>query len=95
MTELQARHGRLAQAVSVLCVFLVLLVSGVQATHVHPDTAKHDCSLCLVAQAGAIVTSSFHSTPVLLPSRMEVASEPQVGSRLVTSSLYIRPPPSV
>ena len=94
-TELHARPGRLAKAVSVLCVFLVLLVSGVQATHVHPDTAKHDCSLCLVAQAGAIVTSSYNSAPVLLPSRMEVASETQVGSRVVTSSIYIRPPPLV
>jgi hypothetical protein len=95
ITKLQTRPRRLAKAVSLLCVFLVLLVSGVQATHVHPDTVKHDCSLCLVAQAGAIVTSSYHTTPVLLPSRIEVATETQVGSRLVSSSLYIRPPPFV
>jgi hypothetical protein len=95
MTKLQARQGRLAQAVSVLCVFLVLLVSGVQATHFHPDSAKHDCSLCVVAQAGVIVTSAFHSAPILLPSRIEATSEPQLRSHLVSSSIYIRPPPSV
>jgi hypothetical protein len=95
MSKMQLRKGKLAQSVSLLCVFLVLLVSGVQATHVHPDSAKHDCSLCLVAQAGAIVTSGFHAVPVLLPSRVEAADEPQLRSRLVSSSLYIRPPPSV
>lgn len=95
MANLQQRKGQIAQAVSVLCVFLVLLVSCVQATHVHPDTSKHDCSLCLVAHAGAIVTTDFHAVPVLLPTRIEVASEPQLRSRLVTSSLFIRPPPSV
>ena len=95
MQELQLRKGKLAQAVSLLCVFLVLLVSGVQATHVHPDSAKHDCSLCLVAQAGTIITSGFHSIPVLLQSRVEAAAQPQLRSRLVSSSLSIRPPPSV
>lgn len=95
MSKLQVRKGKLAQSVSLLCVFLVLLVSGVQATHVHPDSAKHDCSLCLVAQAGAIATSGFYAVPVLLPSRMEAGPEPQLCSRLVSSSLYIRPPPSV
>jgi hypothetical protein len=92
---LQSRKRKLAQAVSVLCVFLVLVVSGVQASHVHPDAAKHDCSLCVVAQTGAVITSAFHYTPILLPSRIAVASEPQLHSHLATSSLYIRPPPSV
>jgi hypothetical protein len=92
---LQFRQSRLAQAVSILCVFLVLLISGVQATHVHPDSARHDCSLCLVAHAGAIVTADFDVTPQLLPARMESAREPRLQSRLVSSSLYIRPPPSV
>ncbi len=95
ISRLQLRKGKLAQAVSLLCVLLVLLVSGVQATHVHPDSAKHDCSLCLVAQAGAIVTAGFHPVPVLVPSRVEAAIEAQLRSRLVSSSLYIRPPPSV
>ena len=95
MPRLESRHGKLAHVVSLLCIFLVLLVSGVQATHVHPDSAKHDCSLCLVAQAGAIVTAGFHAVPVLTPLRLEAALEPQLRSRLISSSLYIRPPPLV
>lgn len=91
----ESRHQKLAQAVSLLCVFLVLLVSGVQATHVHPDSAKHDCSLCLVAQAGAIITAGFDAVPVLTSLGIEAALEPQLRSRLLSSSLYIRPPPSV
>jgi|HubBroStandDraft_6_1064221.scaffolds.fasta_scaffold53208_2 hypothetical protein len=93
--RLQPRRGKLAQVVSVLCVFLVLLVSAVQATHVHPDSAKHDCSLCVVAQAGTIITAAFHATPVLLQSRIEAATDPQLHSQLIAPSLYIRPPPSV
>jgi len=92
---LQFRQFRLAQAVSILCVFLVLMISGVQATHVHPDSAKHDCSLCMVAHAGALVTADFDVTPQWLPARMESAREPRLLSRLLSSFLYIRPPPSV
>jgi hypothetical protein len=79
----------------VLCIFLVLLVSGVQAIHAHPDTAKHDCSLCVVAQAGAAVTAMFSATPYLAESPIEAAGDPLATSRLDASSHYIRPPPSV
>lgn len=95
MNQLQSRSGRLAQFLAVLSVLLVLFSSAVQATHVHPDSGRHDCSLCSVAQAGTLITPAFHPTPSLLPSRIELQEELLVGSRQSAPSHFIRPPPSV
>ena len=85
----------MAQLLAVVCVLLVMFGSVVQATHVHPDSDRHDCSLCSVAQASTLITPVFHAIPSLLPARMEAQAPPLVACGLAAPAHSTRPPPSV
>jgi len=92
---LQPGRTRIAQAIGILCVFLVFFVASAQATHVHPDSARHDCSICSIAHAGAIASIAFESTPTLQPTALETCPEARAQSFQPDTTHFIRPPPSV
>jgi hypothetical protein len=95
ITQFHRERNRLKQALGVLCVFLVVFVATVQATHVHPESARHDCSICSIAHAGALASGAFQATPIFRPAVLETAPVALVVSLQPTRTQFIRPPPSV
>jgi hypothetical protein len=90
--------GIYVRLVSVVCVCLVLLLAGAQATHLHlagtgPD--NHDCSVCSVIHAGAVVTVTYQVTPLFARSLAAPTKDPSPETLLLVRAAYIRPPPSV
>jgi hypothetical protein len=83
------------QALSVLCVFLVFFAASVQVTHVHPDSASHDCSICSIAHAGALATDTFESSPVFHRTILDAAPKLIAPSFQHIAAQFIRPPPAV
>jgi len=84
--------------ISVVCVCLMLVLAGAQAIHAHPasfGTNDHDCSVCSVIHASAVVTSSYQVAPLLGPAIAASATDPCNQTLLLVRSLDIRPPPSV
>jgi len=63
-----ASFARASQSVRVvLCVLLILFAGFAQANHVHPTKANspsHECSVCSVAHASAIVKTAYRAVPV-------------------------------
>jgi len=92
---LHQEKGRVAQVISILCVFLVFFVASAQASHVHPDSAHHDCSICSIAHAGALATVGFETTPATRPAVIENPPETLAASSQPSAAHFIRPPPSV
>lgn len=80
------------------CVFLVLLLAGVEATHVHSEVANvrsSPCAICLSVHANAPAIT-FHLLPTL--SALETLVQPSLmeAHGIQTEiSLFTRPPPSV
>jgi hypothetical protein len=84
-------------------VFAVLLIAGlglVQSVHVHEELApsratRTHCALCVFSHSPAVITAAG-SAPAKVP---EVAyshlAEPQLQSRLLVASAFVRPPPSL
>ena len=86
------------KVLAVLCVLLVALVGGIQASHVHTDNSKlpsHECSMCSVAHAGVINNIVGPPTPSFVRTVLVVASDPISRSLEFVFSLHIRPPPAV
>jgi len=86
------------KAFALLCVLLVLLAGFAQANHVHAaksNSPTHECSICSVAHAGAIVQVAYRALPVFQRSILVIREEVSPTPLLVASFLYIRPPPSV
>jgi hypothetical protein len=75
----------------------MLLLAGVQAMHSHAatDSGDHDCSVCSVIHAGAVVTSAFQVAPLFAPSPAPFADDLSTQTLLLVNLLYIRPPPSL
>jgi hypothetical protein len=92
---LQSRKTQIAQAISVLCVFLVFFVASAQAIHAHPDSIRHDCSICSIAHAGAIATGAFEPAPAFQSTALEACPEARAQSFQPAATHFIRPPPSV
>jgi len=80
------------------CVLLVLLMTGVEATHAHSVASARvssPCAICISVHANA-PAATFHPLPTLctletvaIPFRVE-------GKGIVKEiSLFIRPPPAV
>jgi len=79
------------------CLFLALLRVGIEATHLHADTAAPQtsdrCLVCLSIQPNASATA-FHPLPVLRV--LEIVALPhrtEGKSRAAEIDLFIRPPP--
>ena len=86
------------QAFALLCVLLILFAGFAQANHVHAGAAtssNHECSVCAVAHAGAIVNVVSCAVPVFQRTILVVRKESSPKSLLLAAFLYIRPPPSV
>ena|SRR6266700_3433863 len=89
-------HAR-SSALAVLCIALILFAGFAQANHVHKSnstTANHECSVCSVAHAGALINVAYQLIPVLVHSHFAHQREVSAKSLLRTCFLYIRPPPS-
>lgn len=93
--QLHSKRTWIAQALGFLCVCLIFFAASVQVTHVHPESARHDCSICSIAHAGVIATGTFEAVPVQAGVNLEYSAEPLVRSAKGTSVHFIRPPPSV
>lgn len=92
------RQSTLARALSLLCLFLVMLVALAQTNHVHPQSPKlanHSCSICSVAHSGLLIKGAYQPIPLFARSILVALSQESTKSFLVLASVYIRPPPSV
>jgi hypothetical protein len=90
------RHAR-SSALSLLCVILILFAGFAQANHVHKSdstSVNHECLVCSVAHAGALINVAYHLVPVFVHSHFAHQHEVSAKSLLRTHFLYIRPPPS-
>jgi hypothetical protein len=84
-------------ALALACAALILLAGFAQVNHVHHDgsDAAHECSLCSVAHAGAIVQPAYQLSPLFFPSQIAPLPEVSPEPLLLATFLYIRPPPSI
>ena len=93
-TRSQALRGLIA----FLCVLLILFVGAAQVLHTHAadESANPGCSLCTVAHVSATVTPAVQS-PILTKVAVDApsAATPDSPARVVTFSLYVRPPPAL
>jgi hypothetical protein len=82
---------------ALLCAALILLAGFAQVNHVHQDRSgtSHECSLCSVAHAGAIVSAAFQLSPFSAPTLLVYCLEASPLPLLVAAFLSIRPPPSI
>lgn len=97
-TRNRCQPGRLLRWTAFACVFLVLLLAGVEATHAHSEVASvrsSPCAICLSVHANAPAIT-LHLLPTL--SALEALVQPSLmqGHGIQTEiSLFTRPPPSV
>ena len=87
-----------SKAFGLLCVLLILFAGFAQANHVHTikaNSPSHECSVCSVAHASAIVKMAYRAVPVFRRSILVQREEATPKQVLFASFLYIRPPPSV
>jgi hypothetical protein len=85
-------------AIALLCALLMLIVGFAQANHVHSDKSgsdNHECSVCAVAHAGALMSTTYQPIQVFARSVLAECPEASPHSLLLTFFRYIRPPPSV
>jgi hypothetical protein len=94
--QLKAKVCVRSAALSLICVALILFAGFAQANHVHtdrPDSATHECSVCSVAHAGALINVVYRPVPTIVRSVLIQRCEASPKSLLLTFFLYIRPPP--
>lgn len=81
------------------CIFLVLLMTGVEAIHAHSDVASgrgsSPCAICFSVHANAPAITC-HVLPTLSAvEALSVAFRPEGKGIVKEISLFIRPPPVV
>lgn len=84
------------RAGTLLCVYLVLLVSLVAVTHVHANTSNaqdHSCSICALAHSGVAPAVASAPAIVFATSVMAVLAPEIAHSLLLSFTHCIRPPP--
>jgi len=95
------RKGQLETGrwLAVICVLLLLVFTGLEATHAHSDArlsgSSSSCALCASAHANALAVDF---APLPAPLVVEAIPAPfRVEARGLTTdlALFIRPPPSV
>src|SRR5436305_15152982 len=94
--NLRTRTG-LFRAAAVLCVFLISITGFVAAVHFHADgagTTDRACSVCALAHSGVAPVDIRTQIPVLTPTVMWEPFAEASHSLLLTSSNFIRPPPT-
>jgi hypothetical protein len=83
--------------------FMALLIVGmgfVQSIHLHNELAPHHaahshCALCVISHSPAVVTAARSAPAPVSDFAAFTAAEPQLHSRLLIASAFIRPPPTV
>jgi len=93
----QLRGGSGMRWIAVSCVLLVLLISGLEATHMHAgassSSSSNPCVICISAHANAPAVV-FHPLPVLYAVDVVAIPFPTEGkSTSPELQLFIRPPP--
>jgi hypothetical protein len=92
------RFGRGKRFVAALCLFLTFVAALGEASHVHfkarPADSPIRCSLCVAAHSAkpAPICQPMRSSRVF--TAIAIQQNPIAGSRLDTSDLFVRPPPS-
>ncbi len=79
-------------------MLLVFSAGTMEAVHVHSARDRvpaHECTICAVAHAGVLHQAEYRPTPVWVRVVFVACSETVAGSLGFTSSLRIRPPPSL
>jgi len=94
----QLDTGRLMRWMALSAVFLVLLMSGLEATHAHSDAAisrnSAPCAICITAHSNAPAVT-VHFLPELgTVETVADAYAPEGKSAAPELQLFIRPPPS-
>jgi hypothetical protein len=90
-----ARFCARQAALAVVCALLMLFVGFAQTNHVHTSSsANHECSVCSVAHAGALISATYQPVPVFTRSILASCPEASPHSLLHNFVLSIRPPPS-
>ena len=87
---------RSSRRLALMCVLLLLVFAGLEATHAHPDTQRADssCAICVSAHANAPALI-VHSLPTLRPvARVAVQLETERPTTPLKRTFFIRPPPS-
>ena len=89
----------LRQLICISCILLVVLMTGVEATHSHSDAvnprASSHCAICISVHANAPAMTSY-SLPVLAAVEvLFVAPQIQSKASFAELELFIRPPPIV
>lgn len=94
----QFESGRLVRLIALACIVLALVMTGVEATHAHSETAlspnSSPCAICLTAHAKA-PTVTVQLLPLIYT--VETVAVPYKSEGKSASSdlaLFIRPPPA-
>jgi hypothetical protein len=94
----QLETGKIMRMVAVICVFLALLMTGVEATHAHSEssvaTNSTPCAICLSAHAKAPSITVQFLPLVYAVETVSVPYETEGKSAAPELSLFIRPPPA-
>jgi hypothetical protein len=79
-----------------MCVLLLLVFAGLEATHAHADAQRpaSSCAICVSAHANAPALT-LHPLPTLRPVATVAAPlETERPSSAVKLTFFIRPPPA-
>jgi hypothetical protein len=82
--------------IALSCVLLVLLISGLEASHMHSGatSSSNPCAICISAHANA-PTVIVHPLPVLyIVDVVAVPLQTEGKSTSPELKLFIRPPPA-
>jgi hypothetical protein len=93
MSKIPTRSSR---RLALMCVLLLLVFAGLEATHAHSDAQRPDssCAICVSAHANAPALI-VHSLPTLRPvARIAVQVETERQTTALKRTFFIRPPPS-
>jgi hypothetical protein len=89
--EFEGRTGLSCLALG--CVLLVLLIGGLEATHLHADGSGNQCSFCITVHATA-PAPMLHALPVFYTiARVATPHRVEDKSTSPELTLFIRPPP--
>lgn len=93
MSKVQVEASRY---VALICVLLLLVFAGLEATHAHADAKipASSCAICVSAHASAPALT-VHPLPTLRPvARVAVQLETDRQSTALKLTFFIRPPPA-
>ncbi len=93
MSKVQLGSGKL---LALMCVLLLLVFAGLEATHAHADAKlpPGSCAICVSAHANAPALT-LHPLPTLLPlATVAVPLDKEHQSTAPRLAHFIRPPPA-